>query len=100
MSGDNIQLPPRPQSVTRSLDRSSGSTPTENPIKWVSRSPVRMNESSKWPSISCQSYIQHGNAAKDIVILAGYLVQIGLPKRALALTPGLEDMDASTTDAY
>ena len=44
-------------------------------------------------------YIEHGIAAKDIVILASYLAQIGLTKRALALTPRLQDVNASTIDA-
>ena len=48
----------------------------------------------------CETYIRHGIQAKDIVILAGYLAQIGLTKRALALTPGLKDVDVSTIDAY
>lgn len=48
----------------------------------------------------CQMYTKHGIQAKDIVILAGYLAQIGLTKRALALTPGLQGVDASTIDAY
>jgi hypothetical protein len=48
----------------------------------------------------CQSYIEHGVAAKDIVILAGYLAQISLTKRAIQLTPGLEEVESWTIDAY
>ena len=48
----------------------------------------------------CQSYIQQGIAAKDIVVLAGYLAHVTLTQRAVALTPGLEDVDTSTIDAY
>ena len=38
--------------------------------------------------------------AKKIVVLAGHLAQINITHRALALTPGLEDVDTSTIDTY
>jgi len=48
----------------------------------------------------CQYYIQGGIKAKDILILAGYLAQVNLTRRALALTTGLEDMDTGTINGY
>jgi len=48
----------------------------------------------------CQYYIQGGIKAKDILILAGYLAQVNLTRRALALTTGLEDVDTGTIDGY
>ena len=38
--------------------------------------------------------------AEKIIVLAGHLAQINLTHRALTLTPGLEDVDTSTIDAY
>ena len=48
----------------------------------------------------CQVYLQDVITAKDTVILACYRGQIALTKNAVALTPGLEDVDKSTIDAY
>ena len=48
----------------------------------------------------CKAYIEHGITPTDIVILAGYIVQVGLTKRALARTSELRDIDASTINTY
>ena len=48
----------------------------------------------------CQAYIDQGIAPEDIVILAGYLAQIGLTRRELARTPGLKGVDVCTIDGY
>lgn len=48
----------------------------------------------------CHLYLQDVITAKDIVILACYLGQIALTENAVPLTPGSEDVDKSTIDAY
>ena len=48
----------------------------------------------------CREYIKEGVDAKDILILAGYLAQVGLTKRALANTSDLREVDAGTIDGY
>lgn len=48
----------------------------------------------------CQQYIAQGIKAKDILILAGYIAQVNLTKRALALRSELHGVDAGTIDGY
>ena len=62
----------------------------------------RANQDEQEPYLAiqlCQLYNQHIITAKHSVILAGYLAQIALTRYAVALAPGLKDVDKSTMDA-
>ena len=48
----------------------------------------------------CQEYIHRGVPASQIVILAGYVAQVQLTKRNLAVTAGLQNVECGTIDGY
>ncbi|KAL9135674.1 MAG: hypothetical protein Q9175_003125 [Cornicularia normoerica] len=82
----------------------------ETPIMWVLTegestkmgfSQSSQNERELQVAIKlCQQHVKQGIEAKDMVILAGYIAQANLTKRALALTPELHDVDSGTIDGY
>ena len=48
----------------------------------------------------CQEYTHRGVQAGQIVILAGYVAQVQLIKRNLAVTAGLQNVECGTIDGY